>query len=120
TRGVVEVKRKVTDVLHEIIQLGIARVNAAILDDSVAHVSGKLVAQGSPRYADDGELVGQEIVLAQMEERRQQLALGQIAGSAKDHQNPRFRNSFPAVRNLGKILRPYTHLHRRHYNLRLF
>ena len=61
-----------------------------------AHVSRKLIAQRTPRYAHNGEMLGQQIRLAQVKQRRQQLALGQIAGGAKDHQNPRIGNPLPA------------------------
>ena len=71
---------------------------------------GELVAQGAARDADDGELVRQQPVLLEVEERGQQLALGQVARRAEDGHDDRVGNSLSAVRNLGKILGAYFHL----------
>ncbi len=93
--------------LHKVVELGVACIHAAKLDDAGAHVCRELVAQGPARYADDGELLGQQVGLAQVKQRGQQLALGQIAGGAKDHQDPRIGNPLRTLGDLRKILRPH-------------
>ena len=90
-RRIVEVEREVTDLLHKLVEPGIGLVDTAELDDAFAHVGRKLVAQRPPRHADNGKVLWQQVVLLEMKERGQQLALGQIAGSAKDHQDARIR-----------------------------
>src|SRR5581483_10604796 len=112
--GVVKVKRKIADVLDELVELRIVLLRVAEFDDAFAHVCGELVAQRPPRHAHNGKLLGQQVGLAQVEERRQQLALGQVAGGAEDHQNSRLRNSLSTLGHLRKILRPYLHRYRRH------
>ena len=113
-RGIVEVEREVADLLHELLELGIGLVDAAKLDDALAHVGRELIAQRPPRHADNGKLLRQQPILLEVEERRQQLALGQVARGAKDDHDDRIGNSFTAARNLGKILRLNLHLNRRH------
>ena len=76
-RGIVEVQRIVADVLHKIFELGIVLVHSAELDNALAHIRGKLVAQRPPRHAHNRKLLRQQAVLLQMKQRRQQLALGQ-------------------------------------------
>ncbi len=114
---VVEVEREVADVLHKVVELGVARVNAAELEDSRTHVGRKLVTQRPPRNAHDCELRGQQVRLAQMKQGRQKLALGQVAGGAEDYQNPRIGNPLLPLWDLGKILGPHACLYRRHFFL---
>jgi hypothetical protein len=52
----------------------------------------------------------QQIGLAQVKQRGQQLALGQIARGAKDHQDSQARESAPTPWDLGKIFGAHFHL----------
>ena len=115
--GVVEVQRVITDVLNEIVELGVALVGAAELHNAVAHVIGKLVAERAPRNANNRKLLRQQIGLVEVEQRRKQLALGQIARRSEDHHDRRFRNPLLPLLYMGKIVRTYSHLHRRHLYL---
>ena len=111
---IVEVERKVTYVAYKAIQLGVACVHAAKLEDARAHIRRKLIAQRPTRHAHNGKLLRQQPRLLQVKERREQLAFGQVARSAKDHHDPRLGNPLVALRDLGKILRADSHLDRRH------
>ena len=99
--GVVEVEREVADLLDEAIQPGIAGIDVAELEDAFAHVGRKFIAQRAARHPDDGECCGQQAGLLQVEERRQQFALGQVARGAEDHHDSRFGNPLLAFGNLG-------------------
>ena len=79
-----------------------------------AHVGGELIAQRAARHADDGELFGQQVGLAEVKERGQQLALGEVARGAKDDENAGVGNALDALGDLGKILGAHSHLHGRH------
>jgi hypothetical protein len=49
-----------------------------------------------------------------MKERRQQFALGQIAGSAEDNQDSGIGDAFAALGQMGKIVGAYAHVHGGH------
>ncbi len=98
----------------EAVEFGILRVDAAKFDDAGAHVGGKFVAERAARDADDGELLGQKVRLPEMKERRQQLALGEVAGGAKDDEDGRIGNPLIALGELRKILGAHSHLHSGH------
>ena len=49
----------------------------------------RLGRQGVARQADDGELAGEQLARCQVVERRDQLALGQVAGRAEDDHDAR-------------------------------
>ena len=86
-RIVVEVGRKVPHTIHERLQLGVAGVNAAALENAILHVRGKGGGQIAARYAHDREVLGEQTLLLQVVQRRQQLALGQVARGAENHHN---------------------------------
>jgi hypothetical protein len=111
---IVKVQLKVTDVADKVVQLGIVRIHAAGLDDSGAHILGKDGAQGPPRHAHNREMLRQQVSLAEMKQRWEQLAPGQIARSTKDDQYHGLGNPFLAFGNLGKILGPHLYLNCRH------
>ena len=96
------------------VELGVACIGAAELDDAFAHVGGKFIAQRAARHADDGELFGQQIGLKEMKERGEQLALGEVAGGAEDDENAGLGDALAAFGNLGKILGAHGHLHGGH------
>ena len=88
---VVKVHGKVVHLRQEACQLRIRRIHIAKLQNPLAHIRGKFVANRPPRHAQNHQLLRQQSHLLQMEERRQQLALGQVARRAKNHQNRRLR-----------------------------
>ena len=112
--GIVEVQGKITDVGDEAVEFGIFGVDAAKFDDAGAHVGCKFIAERAARDADDGELPGQKARLPEMKERRQQLALGEVAGGAKDDDDGRIGDPFIALGELRKILGAHSHLHSGH------
>ena len=83
------------------------------------HVRGKFIAERTARHAHNRELLGQQVILAQVKERRQQFALRQVAGGPKDHHDPRIGNPLIALGKLRKILGPNPHLYRCHLTPRL-
>jgi hypothetical protein len=90
---------------------GSPSVDAAEFEDAGAHVGGEFIAEGAAGYADDGEFFGQEAVLLEMKERGQQLALGQVAGGAEDHDDGGLGDAFAlAGGNFGEIFRTDGHL----------
>jgi len=111
---IVEVQREVADLGNELIQLGSVLVHAAKFHDALAHVLCELIAQRPPRHAHHGELLRQQAVLLQVKERRQQLALGQVARRAKDGNDHRVGNALVTLRDLGKIRGIHLHLNRGH------
>ncbi len=76
---VVEVERAVADVLCKLVEPWIGGFRTAKLDDALTHVGSELIAQRAARHADDGEFFGQQVGLEEVIERRQQLALGEVA-----------------------------------------
>ena len=86
--------------LTKLVELGIALVDAAEVDDPLAHVRGEFVAERAARHADDGELFGQQVGLKEVKERREQLALGEIARCAKDDENAGVGDALGAPGNL--------------------
>ena len=101
--------------MDEVVELGVGRVNAAELDDAGAHVGGELIAEGAAGYADDGKLFGQQADLLEVEERGEELALGEIAGSAKDDHDARVGDSLGTVGDLGKVFGADTHFYGCHF-----
>ena len=97
---VIEVGREVLHAIHERLQRGVAAIHAAALQDAFLHVRRERRREIAPRHAHDGELLRQQMLLLQVKQRRQQLALGQIARRTKDHHDARLRNSLflqPAI-----------------------
>ncbi len=76
--------------IEEGLQRRVAGIYAAALDDAVMHVSGKGRGEIATRYANDSELFRQQALLLEVIERRQQLALGEVAGGAEDDHDTRF------------------------------
>src|ERR1035437_1979592 len=99
------------DPLDEVVELRVARLHAAKVDDAFAHVLGELIAQRPARHTHDRKLFWKQAGLLEVKERRQQFALGQIARGPKDHHDPRSGNLLSAFRDLRKILWTYLHLH---------
>jgi len=113
-RGIVEVERKVADFGDEAVELGIGGVDASKFDDAGAHVCGEFVSERAARDTDDGELLRQKIALPEMKERRQELAFGEVAGGAKNNQDPWVGNPLSAFGELREILGAHCHLHSGH------
>ena len=57
---------------------------------------------------------GQKVGLKEMKERRQQLALGKVAGGAEDDENAGIGDALSALGDLRKILGAHSHLHGGH------
>uniref|UniRef100_E6PY25 Uncharacterized protein n=1 Tax=mine drainage metagenome TaxID=410659 RepID=E6PY25_9ZZZZ len=113
-RRIIEVHGEVMDLADEGVEPGVVLGGVAKLDNALAHVSGKLIPQRTTRNADDGELPGQQIHLFEVKERGEQLALGEVAGSAKDDQNRRLGDALLCRRHLGQVLRVNLYLRRSH------
>ena len=110
-RGIVEAEREVTDLAGKLLKLRISLVHFAEFHNAFAHVRCELVAQRAPRHSNDGEILRQQPDLLQVEERREQFALRQIARRAEDHHDPGVGNALACLGNLGQILGTYLHLH---------
>jgi hypothetical protein len=82
-RGVVEVHREVLTFLTKSSSLGSPSLDAAELEDAVAHVGGELIAEGRRATPTMANSLGSRPIL-EVKERRQQLALGEVAGGAED------------------------------------
>jgi hypothetical protein len=79
-----------------------------------AHVGGKFVSERTARDADDLKPLGEKVRLIEMIERRQKLALGEVAGGAKDDEDAGVGDTLSALGELREILRPHCHLHGGH------
>ena len=98
---VVELGREVLHAIDERLQRGVAAVNAAALQNAFLHVRREARRKIAARYTDHHKLLRQQVLLLQVKQRRQQLALRQIARRTEDHDDARLRNSLflqPAVR----------------------
>ena len=94
-RRVVVAAGHVGDVAGEPVPDVVARAQARGLQ-GVAQALAKLslVAMAAPE-ADDGQLLGQQVTGGQAVEGGHQLAMGQVAGGAEDHQRQRLRHLLP-------------------------
>src|SRR5580704_14633017 len=98
----------------EAVELGVALIDVAKIDDTLAHVGSELITEWAARHADDGEPLGKKIRLKEVKQRREQLALGEVARCAKDDENAWLGNALSGCWDLGKIFGAHSHLHGRH------
>jgi hypothetical protein len=81
---VVEVHGEIAHFPHELVELFLALLHSSELENAFAHVFFKLSLQRPPGYANHRKFLRQQVRLLEMEESGQELALGQVAGSAED------------------------------------
>ena len=113
TRVIIEVHLVIADPADKLIQLRIVRLHAAAGLDAFLHVGGKRLLQRTPRHPDDREVLRQIARLLQVVQRRQQLALGQVARRAEDHHHARVGAALRMLARL-QLLGRDRHLRRRH------
>ena len=86
-RRVVEHPRHVADLVEELVEDGRVGLAPRELLDGVLRLRAELlVGVVRARHADEVEALGQRALVGEVVERRQQLALGQVAGRAEDDQ----------------------------------
>jgi hypothetical protein len=97
--GVAEVAGDVVEVLGEPVPLVAAAAEVAELADAVPHhLPVTVVREGATSEADDVEVLRQAAFAPEVEQRGQQLALGQVAGGPCDNDGGGFTHdcSWPA------------------------
>ena len=101
-----EVGRHVADRLGELVPDVLAELVARVVLDRLLHLLPELlVAHLGARNADDAELRRQQVAERERVERREELALRQVAGGAEDRQRARLRRAPSAQPLLERVRR---------------
>jgi hypothetical protein len=104
-RGVLRVERHVMQPLHEPLHHVVVRRSPVRFFQVLDRLAPELiVGHRRARDADHTEVIADQVRLAQVVERRQELPLGQVARRAEDHHHAwRGLRTFPRRRSCGRI-----------------